>query len=182
MLSLLVLSQASVANTQDSLEIPGELLPIFNNFNPELVPVRENPGSNAERVSQVLHEKSFLVSGENLSIKWTKLGYGNITEKVIVHELANHSMFNHRNDGEEGPCLRTYRLPGSEGIKIDANTDYEVNIQVSNLYRINREKKICQVFMVEDVELEIGNVKFVHQNRKDMGFRFIGDCNGTPVK
>ncbi len=148
---------------------------IFNlGGDPTKVPVEEDPGRDAEVIKEVVHSKEITVARENVSFKWTELGYGQLTEKVIVPELAKHTLFNHRNPGEDGPCLRSYRFPGSDRIKPDG--DVVINIEILNKYEINREKNICRVSMVEDVRTVIGGVELSHTYTKPMGFRYIEDC------
>jgi len=159
------------------------------------IPVREDPGPDAEVILQTVHEKEILVPRKDLSFKWTTLGYGARTHKVIVPQLAAHTLFNHRNPGEDGPCLRSNRrsfggnfeplpifgeLPVSPQPKpdpvVDTRGEISISITVSNEYLINREKNICKVRMVEDVRTTIEGEEFYHVYRKDMGFRFIADC------
>ena len=142
--------------------------------NPELFPVEEDPGFDAEEIERVIHEKDITVDGSTLDLKWTTLGYGAITQKIIVPELADHTLFDHRNPGEEGPCLRSYSTLGSPNPVLPDTL--EINIQIKNKYRINRERKICKVTMVEDVITIVDGINFVHTYEKDMGWRYIGDC------
>ncbi|MGH1468435.1 MAG: hypothetical protein ACRBBP_06110 [Bdellovibrionales bacterium] len=141
---------------------------------PTKVPVEEDPGKDAEVIKEAVHSKEIRVAKENVSFKWTGLGYGQLTEKVIVPELAKHTLFNHRNRGEDGPCLRSYRFPGAGSIK--PTSDVVIDIVISNQYEINREKNICRVSMVEDVKTIINGVELSHTYKKPMGFRYIEDC------
>lgn len=159
--------------------------------NPAFVPVTEDPGVDAEVIEEVVHSKKIVIAKEDLKFKWTTLGYGSMTEKVIVQDLAAHTLFNHRNPGEDGPCLRSFRqrqpLIFNTGGTVtspitnpaDANGDITVQIQILNKYTMNREKNICKVNMVEHVSTVIGGIEFSHTYQKDMGHRYIGDC---PVK
>jgi hypothetical protein len=167
-----------------------EFLIIINGGDINKVPVREEPGADAEVIHQVVHSKTISVLESEISFKWTELGYGAMTHKMIVPQLAAHTLFNHRNDGEDGPCLRSDRrvfggeaefpfpTPPGEKKPIDELPDREISIliRVMNKYSINRENGICKVQMVEDVRTTVGFEEFYHTYTKDMGFRFIEDC------
>ena len=167
----------------------------FNGGDVNKIPVREEPGSDAEVVLEEVHSKEIDVLRGDLSFKWTSLGYGAMTHKVIVPQLAAHTLFNHRNPGEDGPCLRSDRrrmggvdidfpFPDFEPINpkvpevppVDPNEEISIAIKISNRYLMNREKNICKVQMVEDVRTIIAGEEFYHTYTKDMGFRFINDC------
>lgn len=150
--------------------------PIFGDLgNPELFPVEEDPGSNAEIIEKVVHSKTVYIDGSTVSHKWTMLGYGQTTEKIIVPDLANHTLFNHRNPGEEGPCLRSYNIFGQSQTPTIPDS-FTIDITILNSFRVNRERGICQVNMVEDVITVIDGVEFTHRYSKDMGYRYIEDC------
>jgi len=166
----------SLANNFPTELIVPDLPPIFGDIgNPDLVPVQEDPGPNAEVIEKIIHEKTITIDGSTVSHKWTMLGYGQTTEKIIVPELANHTLFDHRNPGEEGPCLRSYNIFGQTQTP-SIPSSFEIDITISNSYRIDRDRNICQVNMLEDVTTTIDGVEFSHRYSKDMGFRYIGDC------
>lgn len=191
-LTLLVLGLSLNAQAEISLN------PISDDFkrligfggNPENIPVRENPGRDAEVIEQIVHSKEVVVLKKDVSFKWTKLGYGAMTHKVIVSQLAKHTVFNHRNDGEDGPCLRSDRRrfgsldphPSFPDVNLPSQPEVSdtdevvISVKILNQYLINREKRICKVNMIEDVRTVIDGEEFYHSYQKDMGFRFIGDC------
>lgn len=145
------------------------------------IPVREEPGPDAEVIEKVVHSREVTTLIGAVKFKWTRLGYGALTHKVIIPQLAEYTLFNHRNDGEEGPCLRSdqKRFPGLKPIDAevpDQNQYVPISIKILNKYSINREKKICKVQMVEDVRTVINGEEFYHSYTKDMGYRFIEDC------
>ena len=170
MVVLVFCQQGAMANETDFSDgfFPGALI------DPDLVINEGDPGPDALEVIALVHDKNIVMESSEFKIKWTTLGYGAITEKVIVPELAKHTVFNHRNNGEEGPCLRSYRMPGDE--PIEAPQSLLVNIQIKNQYLINEEKRICKVAMLEVVKTEISGTMFEHVYSKDMGFRHIDDC------
>lgn len=154
------------------------------------IPLREDPGPQSEVILQTIHTKELSVLAKDISFKWTGLGYGAMTHKVIVPELAGHTVFNHRNPGEDGPCLRSDRrmfagvgipvLPNRDGSMpiLDPHQSQEIviSVKIQNQYSINRDKGICKVQMVEDVRTSIDGEVFYHVYKKDMGFRYIEDC------
>jgi hypothetical protein len=160
------------------------LLPLVSgaqliNGNPELVPVEGNPGSHAQIIEIELHSK--IVPLNVTKYKETLLGYGTLTGKILIPELAEQSLLNHRNDGEEAPCL-SGPSKGMKPIAIDNTLLPEivpVEIKVLNEFHINQEKRICKVILIESVEAEVQGVRFRHRLVKDNGFRYIKDC---PIK
>ena len=163
-----------------SSETPSFDLDLLNDFligqggDPALVPVEEDPGPNAIVVEETVHDKLIVLEDFKVKLKWTALGYGQMTEKVIVPELAKHTVFNHRNPGEEGPCLRSFRTFGQT--ELEHEGALEISIKILNRYEMNVDKKICRVTIVEDVMTLIDGVEFSHVYTKPMGFRYIDDC------
>lgn len=158
----------------DFLDVPG-----INQANPDLFPVLEEPGADADYVEEVVHSKVIQIPADSLKFKMTTLGYGVLTHKVIVPELASHTLFNHRNPGEEGPCLAEEAFIASPSPVLAPGTKVSIVIQVKNGYRINRETGACKVQMIEDVRTLVDDnmtVEFSHTYSQDMGFRYIGDC------
>ena len=105
----------------------------------------------------------------------TALGYGAMIPKVISLELAKHTLLDHRNIGEAGPCLAGFSL-GSAGLGVKFPLRETVKIELRNRYDINHERGVCQVALEEFVEGEIDGQLFTHLLTKDMGHRFIDDC------
>ncbi len=180
--AVILISSLLVLTVQaQELEVLNDLS-LFGIGNPDLIPVQEDPGPNAEVINQTIHTKTITVEKDDFHFKWTTLGYGALTYKVIIPPLAAHTLFNHRNPGEEGPCLRSLRLNtatdfegSSSGIEAPPQ-EISVTIKALNQYRINREKKICKVTMVEYVKTVINDEVFDHRYTKDMGYRYIDDC------
>lgn len=166
---LVILGAQSVVANEDL-----NLTPSFPNFNPEFEIIEEDPGPDALIKDETIHKKTLVIDGTKTKVKWTELGYGMITEKIIIPELAGSTVFNHRNSGEEGPCLRSFRFMGAEAINMPE--EFSVDISIMNRYEINEEKVVCRVTMIEDVETVIEGVSFVHTYSKPMGFRHPDDC------
>lgn len=193
--ALSILSLSSVSFAED-INLEAEKFQIvLDGGDLSKILVREDPGRDAEIVLQEVHSKNITVLRGDVSFKWTQLGYGAMTHKVLVPQLAAHTLFNHRNPGEDGPCLRSDRrrfggvtlpaFPGfeppqkpvvEEVVDTDPNEEIVIEIKISNRYLMNREKNICKIQMVEDVRTEISGEEFYHTYTKDMGFRYIGDC------
>lgn len=157
------------------------------------VPIEKEPGVNSVQISQIIHNKQIEVDQNAISFKWTTLGYGANTHKVIVPELAFHTLFNHRNPGEDGPCLRSDRLKfhnlimdkdgkvleqisSPNQLNMNVGESIRISIKILNNYIIDRLENVCKVQMVEDVRTVINGEEFYHVMTKDMGYRFIEDC------
>lgn len=157
------------------------------------VPIEKEPGVDAVQISEIIHSKEIEVDQKEISFKWTTLGYGANTHKVILPELASHTLFNHRNPGEDGPCLRSDRLKfnnlimdkdgkvieqisSPDQLNLIVSDSIKISIKILNNYIIDRLENVCKVQMVEDVRTVINGEEFYHVMAKDMGYRFIEDC------
>ncbi len=87
----------------------------FNGGDLTKVPVRQEPAQGSDIINEVIHSKTIQLDRSEVTFKWTALGYGSMTHKVIIQELTKHTVFNHRNDGEDGPCLKSDKLFFSDG-------------------------------------------------------------------
>lgn len=169
-LLILVVSANVNANLLDSINL---------NFNPLIDPdprfikKEEKAWPGAVTVRETIHKKEVEIEFD--SFKVTTLGYGAMTPKVISLELAKHTVMDHRNIGEAGPCLAGLAL-GSAALSSKFPLRETVTIELRNRYDINHEKGVCQVTLEEHVEVEIDGQVFSHLLSKDMGHRFVEDC------
>ncbi len=156
------------------------------------VAIQKHPGPQSIYIQEIVHSKEISLQSDGISFKWTELGYGALTHKVIIPELAKHTLLNHRNDGEDGPCLRSDfvqigdQVMSAENVLLEEGSpndnkanlpkDIHVKIQVKNNYIVDKAQGVCKVQLIEDIRTVINNEEFYHVLVQDIGFRFIEDC------
>lgn len=110
-------------------------------------------------------------------LKFTNRGYGETyLVKVIVPELAEHTLLNHRNEGEDGPCLFTYDSQNvADVVQSNPETlDVEFTIKQSKSFWFNGE--VCKVSLVETIDANIRGFNFMHLLEHDLPDRVKEDC------
>lgn len=110
-------------------------------------------------------------------IKFTNLGYGNISfVKVIVPEMAATTILNHRNIGEDGPCLFTNGTFSVDDVLQDnpeiIDTDFTITLSRSTFI----QGDVCKVTLHESVTADIRGFHFVHYLSTSMPDRIVEDC------
>jgi len=111
-------------------------------------------------------------------VKLSKAGYSVPLVKVLVPDLADVTLLNHRNEGEEAPCLATYDAFVAEDV-IQNNPAIEkanFTIKLSKITTPNAEQGTCQVKLLEEVNGIIRGFQFIHSRSFLMPERNIADC------
>jgi hypothetical protein len=101
--------------------------------------------------------------------------------KVVIPELGDVTLLNHRNAGAGGPCMAAGACaPGNEPSDIvDSSNPTEridVHITVSRSTSVDQTNNTCLVSLVETLETTIRGVKFAHKRAADLGQRALEDC------
>lgn len=111
-------------------------------------------------------------------IKLTSRGYQTALVKVISPELAEHTVLNHRNEGEDGPCLFTLNAWDINEVIQDnpAVEDIEFTITQSKDLVRDEANGVCKVTLLEDVTAEIRGHHFEHHLRFALPDRVLEDC------
>jgi hypothetical protein len=110
-------------------------------------------------------------------LKWTNLGYGNTYfVKVILNEMAGVTILNHRNEGEDGPCLFTYDTTQLEDV-VQGNpavikSDLKITLVKNNYVHNN----VCKSALTENIETTIRGFKFQHSKSIALPDRVAEDC------
>ncbi|WP_412469754.1 MULTISPECIES: hypothetical protein [unclassified Halobacteriovorax] len=111
-------------------------------------------------------------------LKWTSLGYGEtFFVKVIVPELAGETIMNHRNVGEDGPCMFTYDTQHLEDV-IGNNPgveDIDFEITLTKFFSKGAQGQ-CRVSLQENINANIRGFKFTHTLSHQMPNRVGEDC------
>ncbi len=128
----------------------------------------------------VIHKKTVLlpVDISTAKLKWTNLGYGgSYFVKVIIPELAEETILNHRNEGEDGPCLFTRDTDKLSDVIQDNPETIHVpfEIELVKITQFNSENK-CFVTLQENIIGDIRGFEFFHSRSEAMPSRHIDDC------
>lgn len=109
-------------------------------------------------------------------LKFTNLGYSVPLVKVIVPELAGETLLNHRNEGEDGPCLFTYDAFKVDDVLQDNPEVIDTKFTIKLTRSIFVLHNVCKVTLIETVEADIRGFLFQHSLSTPMPDRIIEDC------
>jgi len=123
----------------------------------------------------------------NVDISTTKLklsraDYSSPVVKVLVPELADVTILDHRNTGEGAPCLATYEaLSPEEVIQNNPATEkvrFQVTLLKDTIVNIDEKSKkpVCEVHLTELIEGDIRGFDFQHSRSLLVGNRHMDDC------
>lgn len=116
------------------------------------------------------------ISSKNL--KWSRADYSEPVVKILVPELADVTILDHRNNGEGAPCMASYEARSPEEV-IKNNPAIEqipMRIVLKKILIKDLEKQTCEVFLKEDINAQIRWFDFVHTKQIHVGTRHIDDC------
>lgn len=129
-----------------------------------------------------LNEKTVLCS---------KADYGALFLKILIPDLASHTLLNHRNLGASAPCVAAGSCTDDNNPSkiIDAAKPIEKIAIKIDIYRaefVKRTgndfmpgppgKQVCGIIMIERIETIIRGRKFTHQRDIELGSRELSDC------
>lgn len=113
-------------------------------------------------------------------IRLSKSGYSMPTVKVLIPELAEVTVMNHRNDGETAPCLATFDtlevedvVQGKpETVKVPVTVKLEKIVSAAD----DGGVKVCRVELMETVTASIRGFEFSHVRFSELPSRHVDDC------
>ena len=111
-------------------------------------------------------------------VKLSKAGYSVAMVKVLVPDLADVTLLNHRNEGEDAPCLATNDAFVAEDV-IQNNPAIEkanFTVKLTKITTPNTEQGTCQVKLLEEVNGVIRGFQFFHSRSFLMPERNVADC------
>jgi hypothetical protein len=113
----------------------------------------------------------------SLKLKWSNVGYGqNHFVKIIIPELASETLLNHRNVGEDGPCLFT-RDASHVGEVLQDNPEFtQATVKIILKKTTGVVGGVCLVNLVEYIETDIRGFLFEHTRISTLPSRVVGDC------
>lgn len=112
-------------------------------------------------------------------IKFTNLGYGdNYLVKIIVPELAAETLLNHRNLGEDGPCLFTNDAASVADVVQNRPEVVQVPFEITLVkdFWIDKQNNTCLVTLKEKLSAEVRGFHFQHQKSISLPSRHVDDC------
>lgn len=114
-------------------------------------------------------------------IRLSKAGYSSPTVKVLIPELAEVTVLNHRNEGETAPCLATFQAILVEEV-VQGNPEtlqVPTSIKLEKIFGVVEQEngeKICEVRLMETVTATIRGFDFSHVRFGDLPSRHVDDC------
>lgn len=111
-------------------------------------------------------------------LKWSQADYSSPVVKVLVPDLADVTILDHRNTGEGAPCMATYQALSPEEV-IQNNPSVEVipmTITLDKLLTPDLTNGLCHVALRESIIGEIRGFRFEHHKSMEIGTRHIDDC------
>lgn len=111
-------------------------------------------------------------------LKLSRADYSSPVVKVLVPELADATILDHRNTGEGAPCMATYQALSPEEI-IQNNPAVELvpmTITLKKILTPDRANGRCLVVLDERIEGKIRGFVFEHQRAIEVGARHLDDC------
>jgi hypothetical protein len=135
--------------------------------------------SSANAASKLISSKNYIVpiNVGKAKLKFSKLGYGDTYfVKIIIPELAGVTLMNHRNVGEDGPCLFTTgtRVVGDVLQNRPEIIDSKVNIKLTKKNQISGGR--CFFTLREDITTTVRGFKFNHTRTINLPSRVLIDC------
>lgn len=137
--------------------------------------------ANAQNsIQKLISEKTVAINVriDSKNVKLSKADYALPTVKVLIPELAEHTLMDHRNTGEGAPCMATdgTRDPNKVIQNKHGIDRAEIKIKLTQHLFADVENNICYVSLSEELETDIRGFKFVHVRDTALPNREIEDC------
>lgn len=136
--------------------------------------------SFAQNVNKLVSEKvvTLPVDISKAKLKFTNIGYGQTYfVKIIVPELAAETIMNHRNVGEDGPCLFTNDTRKLEDVIQDnpsvEQADFKIRLTKTGF--VNKEG-VCKLQLNEELSVDLRGFHFQHMRTTNLPDRIAADC------
>lgn len=134
--------------------------------------------AKAEFNLTVISERVFVlpVDISQTRLKFTNLGYGSFLVKVIIPELAGATLLNHRNEGEDGPCLFTIETGEVDDVLQNRPEIIDTEFTIKLIKATQAVGDQCHVTLTEQVTANIRGFHFQHTEIHQMPARVLEDC------
>jgi hypothetical protein len=105
-------------------------------------------------------------------------GYATVIVKVLIPELADVTLFDHRNPGEGAPCMATYEalepeevIQGRPGVE---KVDFKITL--NKVAKVNELNQKCEILLEEHIQGNIRGFDFFHFRSSIISTRLPEDC------
>jgi hypothetical protein len=141
------------------------------------VQARANDG---EPVRTLISERDVKVQVDisTTQVRRSRSGYSAEVLKVLIPDLADVTLLDHRNEGEKAPCMATFQARQPEEI-IQNNPAVEkvgLKITLTKVAWVNQETQQCEIHLEEHIAGKIRGFQFLHDREKSIATRSIEDC------
>jgi len=134
-------------------------------------------------ITQVISDKTTAIHVDlnTSTVKFSTAGYSEPTLKVLVPELAAITILDHRNVGENSPCMRVVEdnnqppLTVPDILKNGSGTDV-ISVRVVETVKKMPYGNVCIVSLTEQVDTMIRGQHFTHSEGQELPQRNIADC------
>jgi hypothetical protein len=137
-------------------------------------------GSQAQSITSTLSQRlvTLTVEVNAKNLRWSQADYQFPVVKVLVPELAEATILDHRNTGEGAPCLASYvALTPEDVIQNYPSVEkipFEITLQ--KVATLDPIAKTCGIVLIEDIKGNIRGYEFIHSRRQTINFRNLADC------
>ncbi len=127
-------------------------------------------------MSKVSHKLYVEVSP--LTVKLSRAGYDRDIVKILIPQLAEITLLNHRNEGESAPCLATWTRSSADDIHQGLSQIHTLDIQIELKKILVRDTTAnsCKVSLQEDITTVIRGELFNHRRTHELPDRSVDDC------
>lgn len=120
------------------------------------------------------------VKVDPVNLKLSQADYSRPVVKILIPELADHTLLDHRNTNEGAPCMATYETELPSDVIANSSGIDQVQIQIETFKRATiYEKKTgqeCYIEMLEVIKTKIRGKNFLHVESQVMPKRDLADC------
>lgn len=126
------------------------------------------------------------------TVKCSQAGYSLPFLKILIPELGNLTIFDHRNFGEGAPCVAagqcSFQFPGTPNTDpFGSNPDdiidilkptetIQIKVTHTRVEFVDDAKEKCTITLREDVLTNVRGVDFRHMRSQSIGQRQVEDC------
>ena len=130
--------------------------------------------------SAIISERTVTINIDisKVKVRLSRSGYLDPVVKILVPELADVTLLNHRNGSEGAPGMATFDTIFPEAV-VQNNPSMEsvkMNITLEKLPTINPTSQLCDITLIESIRTNIRGFNFTHEKRDVIASRAIADC------
>lgn len=132
-------------------------------------------------VSDKTHELEIALNQK--TVQCSMAGYGASFLKILIPQLSEVTVLDHRNFGADAPCVSAGMCAPFGDLNPELVIDelnpiekVEVRVVLKQTLQKDTNQKKCHVSITEEIETHVRGLKFTHQRFSDLGERNIEDC------